>query len=167
MVATERIKAAEADEELRSTIEEKEALKSALKLIERENDRLRQSILERADPPSSEDKTERTLLSITSLEGQSHNDSINNSLEPQDNSQTSLSEEVSEEDIHTPKQHAEQGEDEGSSIQGNTSVEMVTATTEAPSISKSVPSHPPSVSNPWSTTFLSKDFNQGLISSLG
>lgn len=44
MVATERIKLAEVDDELRVTIEEKEALKSALKLIERENDRLRHSI---------------------------------------------------------------------------------------------------------------------------
>ena len=36
MVATERIKLAEADEELQSTIQEREALKSALKLIEKE-----------------------------------------------------------------------------------------------------------------------------------
>jgi len=65
MVATERIKLAEADDELQSTIQEKEALKSALKLIEKENDRLRQSRFEKSDV-SSEDNTQRTLLSLSS-----------------------------------------------------------------------------------------------------
>ncbi|KAL1752533.1 hypothetical protein FB107DRAFT_277606 [Schizophyllum commune] len=41
MVASERIKAAETLEELREAIQEKEALRSALRLIERENRRLR------------------------------------------------------------------------------------------------------------------------------
>ncbi|TRM70373.1 hypothetical protein BD626DRAFT_477239 [Schizophyllum amplum] len=42
MVASERIKAAETMEELREALMEKEALRSALKLIERENKRLRE-----------------------------------------------------------------------------------------------------------------------------
>jgi len=42
MVATERIRLAEVDEELHITRQEKEALRSALKVIEGENTRLRQ-----------------------------------------------------------------------------------------------------------------------------
>lgn len=62
MVATERIKLAEVDEDLRSTVQEREALKSALKLIGKENDRLRQAIADRTDP-SSEENTQTTLYS--------------------------------------------------------------------------------------------------------
>ena len=60
MVATERIRLAEVDEELQITRQEKEALRSALKVIEGENTRLRQfftlreTVNQRSDdiPPS-------------------------------------------------------------------------------------------------------------------
>ncbi|KAL1741408.1 hypothetical protein HDZ31DRAFT_66957 [Schizophyllum fasciatum] len=62
MVASERIKAAETLEELREAMQEKEALRSALRLIERENRRLRDP--EGATSDSGDDVASRSSTSL-------------------------------------------------------------------------------------------------------
>lgn len=173
MVATERIKLAEADDELRSTLQEKEALKSALKLIEQENDRLRQHISEKADPASSEDNTERTLLSVKSLEAKlgEMNAQHEQALEMSRQSQSRRSLDSSEED-HTPieqtesTEHTEHSEDElAEGINESESGDTVTPLAEVPPIPNTT-SPPPRVENPW-TSFFVKDSNHGLVTHMG
>lgn len=167
MVATERIKLAEADDELRSTIQEKEALRSALKLIEKENDRLRQAKLERSDV-SSEDNTQRTLLSPPSEHEEKARDS---QADPEMSHHT-------EESFDTPlgsqgalASSADDPDDPdvvGNSSSADTVSALTESTTdphprsESPSQSQA-PSKAPDIDNPWHT-FFRQNSGSGIIS---
>ena len=161
MVATERIKLAETDEELRSTIEEKEAFKSALQLIENENDRLRH-LLEKSDPLSSEENTQKTLISPNSNETK-----FPNEPEPIDTSRGATSQDSrgslelpEEDDIETPtdqfghSEHEATNKGEGGEVVGIPSTPVETIR-EIPPIHQpsSSTSSPPEIDNPWSTFF--------------
>lgn len=76
MVAEERIKCAEMEEELRSARNEKEALKGALRIIESENDHLREQTLSPA-PIADDQRTltrQERLVSSASAQIISYND---------------------------------------------------------------------------------------------
>jgi hypothetical protein len=172
MVATERIKFAEADEELRSTVEEKEALRSALKLIERENDRLRRSVLEVLEKAENEATGQNSLL-----KGMSHG-SIDRALSM---IMTSLAEgELLEEDTTQPTLDDSEDPDttlepEKSESPSNRSEETIVLPSEpaAPTDTSHspVPPVPPSssttdVDNPWSS-LLRHDSNRGIVTYMG
>jgi hypothetical protein len=181
MVATERIKLAEADEELRSTVEEKEALKSALKLIESENDRLRQSVLlEKADV-FSDQNSERTLLSPRredalgegkSIEPEGSGSLANMEQENSNNARRSImNNSTNPMETTGPLELVEESE----SVREIVSEETVTAlsitepSTSSPQITPTIQTKalkPSGVENPWSTLYR-HDSNHGIMTYMG
>jgi hypothetical protein len=164
MVATERIKLAETDDELRSTIQEKEALRSALRLIEKENDRLRQARAEQ--DVSSEENTQRTLLSPPSVK-EEQDACINPEVDQSPTTRLADSQGTAGNADH----RVEQATVENSSSEGT-----VTSLTDSTTISQlsmiqpesSPQSQPPpsQPDNPWST-FFRHNSGSGIVTSLG